>query len=621
MKYVERIRAEQSASPIDHQELRIEKAAVKIQALIRRFLAVRRVEKIRANKEALRQIQERHAAVVIQRFYRTHKQQRDQKFEHAAVVLQSNIRKFLAVRRYKRMKHSIKNSKQQNTSDKKMEIDQLGVERLQAPNNNENEISDKMLNEECDRLISETTKAAQAVDEAGPLRLVKKPSVRSAAITIQRSWRGYNTRRRHSDVLEKLAKTRLTFKNAPNMNENPREHRHIPIKQRIDLYMPLFYSKNLNKRLLAACFLNRITNDSSEFAKEFVARNGIAAIIGACTNLGRDYVDTLLEKELSELLLKCLNCPASQKDVDKHIDELLKILVGNVNKYRKEKSIMSSSVNAIYLLCRHPQAPGILKTLQFPFYVSQFRKQIMAHPRDFYALSNKPGDQTDLDVKVDQHLKRGFDFEISKNWKNEPVDHDPIKVHMNWHFERQNNQPHKRVIKVHIEAPLFDDPLPNDFCGHCADLYNYECVEFFFMNEKGHYLEVEVGPHGHWLVLLFDGYQNCINKKTAEEIELDVENRIEFDTWICDFEIPLAFLPAAVTRFNAYALHGLGDDRHYEALGPVTDNSLKEPDFHRQVLKEYFVRIDTRRIIPEGYNRKPFHDLKHGHPWEKVNEE
>lgn len=76
-------------------------------------MAIRRVEKIRAHKEALRQIKERHAAVVIQRTYRTYKQKRDHKFEQAAIVLQAHIRRFLGVRRYKRIKGSLKaNSKQ-----------------------------------------------------------------------------------------------------------------------------------------------------------------------------------------------------------------------------------------------------------------------------------------------------------------------------------------------------------------------------------------------------------------------------------------------------------------------------------------------------------------------------
>jgi hypothetical protein len=88
-----------------------------------------------------------------------------------------------------------------------------------------------------------------------------------------------------------------------------------------------------------------------------------------------------LQTQLSELLLKCLNCPASEKDVDQHIEELLTILVGNMNRYRKEKVIMHSSSSSILLLCKHPQAPGILKSLQFPFSVSQLRKQITANSK------------------------------------------------------------------------------------------------------------------------------------------------------------------------------------------------------------------------------------------------
>ena len=144
------------------------------------------------------------------------------------------------------------------------------------------------------------------------------------------------------------------------------------------------------------------------------------------------------------------------------------------------------------------------------------------------------------------------------------------------------------------------------------------------MNEKGHYAEIEVGPHGNQLVLLFSEYRKCFNK--GEDIELDVsisaftlikclsfahiqiENRFEMDRWKkAQSRLPLALLPGgafahllyvkrlltfiAVTRFNAYALHGSGADRHYEALGTVTDGSLTAPDFHR---KEYFTRFDVR---------------------------
>lgn len=56
--------------------------------------------------------------------------------------------------------------------------------------------------------------------------------------------------------------------------------------------------------------------------------------------------------------------------------------------------------------------------------------------------------------------------------------------------------------------------------------------------------------------------------------------------------------------------------RHYEALHPVTDGGLSEPDFHKL---EYFGQIDFRRVVPEGYNRHPFNDIRYGDLWESVN--
>lgn len=70
-------------------------------------------------------------------------------------------------------------------------------------------------------------------------------------------------------------------------------------------------------------------------------------------------------------------------------------------------------------------------------------------------------------------------------------------------------------------------------------------MEFFFANERGHYVEVEVGPHGHWLVLLHKGYRQCFNK--GEQIELEVTNRWIGSEWQCQLEIPLAYLPGSMS--------------------------------------------------------------------------
>lgn len=215
----------------------------------------------------------------------------------------------------------------------------------------------------------------------------------------------------------------------------------------------------------------------------------------------------------------------------------------------------------------------------------------------------------------------GLDFVIDKTWDHEPVDHEPFKIHLEWLFQRVRGKPHKRVVKVSIEGPFFDDaPPPEDLGGFCADLYNYECFEIFFSNDKEQYLEVEVGPHGHWLVLLFNGQRSSFND--GRELELNVKNTLANggETWKCELEIPLAYFPPKVTRFNAYAMHGQQSDaagRRHEALFPVTDGSgaFDAPDFHRL---QFFGRLDTNRVIPESFNERPFDDMLYGNLWSSV---
>uniref|UniRef100_A0A7E4VQK6 UPF0462 protein C4orf33 homolog n=1 Tax=Panagrellus redivivus TaxID=6233 RepID=A0A7E4VQK6_PANRE len=221
--------------------------------------------------------------------------------------------------------------------------------------------------------------------------------------------------------------------------------------------------------------------------------------------------------------------------------------------------------------------------------------------------------QSEYDTKETKKLAEGYQCQIEQTWDNRPIDHTPISIDMKWHFERVRGAPHKRVIKVSISAPLFDDPEPPFEPGPTDGLWNYEVVELFFANDQGNYLEIEVGPHGHWLCLLFKGQRQCIND--GKDIDLLVENVFDMDVWKCELEIPLAYLPGRVTKFNAYAIHGTGKDRVYEALHPMTDKAFPEPDFHRL---QYFKRIDTARFIPESYNYRPFVDMKYGNMWRAV---
>jgi hypothetical protein len=87
-----------------------------------------------------------------------------------------------------------------------------------------------------------------------------------------------------------------------------------------------------------------------------------------------------------------------------------------------------------------------------------------------------------------------------------------------------------RIFTDLLLGPLFDDPdPPNELPGICPGLWDYEVVELFFANGHEQYVEIEVGPHGHWLVYLHEGVRKPFNK--GEELELNVQNTFEGNIW------------------------------------------------------------------------------------------
>ena len=65
-------------------------------------------------------------------------------------------------------------------------------------------------------------------------------------------------------------------------------------------------------------------------------------------------------------------------------------------------------------------------------------------------------------------------------------------------------------------------------------------------------------------------------------------------TWSGKARIPADYFPPDVTLFNAYAIHGTGDERKYEAL---YESSGPQPDFHRL---EKFQPIDFSKLQPKN---------------------
>ncbi|MEZ4321987.1 MAG: hypothetical protein R3F61_31235 [Myxococcota bacterium] len=140
-------------------------------------------------------------------------------------------------------------------------------------------------------------------------------------------------------------------------------------------------------------------------------------------------------------------------------------------------------------------------------------------------------------------------------------------------------QPERDALALEVEAPLHGDPLPSGPPGPTPGLWDYEVVELFVAGlapagKPVPYLEVELGPHGHHLVLDLMGVRNPVRT----ELPIEYVVRRMGDRWHGSARIPWRLLPARPARFNAYAIHGTGASRRYLAMTPVPG---PHPDFHR----------------------------------------
>lgn len=129
-------------------------------------------------------------------------------------------------------------------------------------------------------------------------------------------------------------------------------------------------------------------------------------------------------------------------------------------------------------------------------------------------------------------------------------------------------------LLVEIATRFHGDPSPAQPAGRLDGLWEYEVVELFLANEAGHYLELEFGPHGHYLALLFSG----VRQQSISDITLAYQAAISGQFWRGSAHVPSACLPPHVTRANAYAIHGQGGARRYLAAHAVPGAT---PDFHQ----------------------------------------
>lgn len=129
-------------------------------------------------------------------------------------------------------------------------------------------------------------------------------------------------------------------------------------------------------------------------------------------------------------------------------------------------------------------------------------------------------------------------------------------------------------LEVEVSAPFYGDPPPDRPAGATWALWEYEVVELFVVGSQDDYLEIELGPYRHHLVLKLRGVREIIERG----LRLDYTARIRGDRWRGLALVPWSYLPEGPHRINAFAMHGVGSARSFLAMTPVPGD---KPDFHR----------------------------------------
>lgn len=155
---------------------------------------------------------------------------------------------------------------------------------------------------------------------------------------------------------------------------------------------------------------------------------------------------------------------------------------------------------------------------------------------------------------------------VDTRWDGSPA--DPAET---FHVTLRDGGPNLLLL---VDAPYHGDPAPDAPAGSLWGLWQDEVVELFVLGLGGRYLEVEVGPHGHHIVLQLDGPRNAV----ATGLPLSVQARIDGDRWTATASIPRSYLPSAPHRINVTAVHGEGEQRRFLSWVALPG---ARPDFHQ----------------------------------------
>lgn len=160
---------------------------------------------------------------------------------------------------------------------------------------------------------------------------------------------------------------------------------------------------------------------------------------------------------------------------------------------------------------------------------------------------------------------------INNTWDGRPA-YKEEKTTLRAFFPREQTDSGAFTIEIH--APFHRDPAPSMPPGSTDSLWEYEVAELFLVGRNNRYIEMEFGPYGHYLVLLFSG----IRQRSHNPLPISYKSVITEDRWQGTAHIPFHFLPEPIVSANAFSIHGTKEKRRYLAAHPTGGN---QPDFHR----------------------------------------
>ena len=132
-------------------------------------------------------------------------------------------------------------------------------------------------------------------------------------------------------------------------------------------------------------------------------------------------------------------------------------------------------------------------------------------------------------------------------------------------------------LRVRASARHFADTAPPQPSGGLDQLWDYEVVELFLAyqgrDDGLRYLEIELGPHGHWVCLAFDG----VRRPRCCPLPLRASAQIRAGHWSAEIVLPGDWARGA-RAYNVCAIHGEGDARRYESAVRLPGET---PDFHQ----------------------------------------